>query len=64
MKYFSQYALALIDENTIVWITFQMKEALQIDGNDQWRNRYYDFDIRRFRVNEVEMLGRTVEGKN
>lgn len=35
MKYFSQFALASIYENTIVWITFQMKEALQIDGNDQ-----------------------------
>lgn len=29
----------------------------------KWRNRYYDFDIRRFRVYEVEMLGRTGEGK-
>lgn len=32
VKYFSQFALASIDENTMVWITFRMKEALLIDG--------------------------------
>lgn len=29
----------------------------------KWRNCYYDFDIRRFCVYEVEMLGRIGEGK-
>lgn len=32
VKYFSQFAIASLHKNTKIWITFKMKEGLQIDG--------------------------------
>lgn len=68
VKYFSQFALASIDENTMVWITFRMKEALLIDGKvyqsgETFRiklNSYETYQIQ----HSVDMTGTVIESSS
>lgn len=68
VKYFSQFALASIDENTMVWITFQMKEGLQIDGKVYHSGDIFSLRLNRFETYQiahtVDMTGTVVESSS
>lgn len=49
VKYFSQFAIASLHKNTKVWITFKMKEGLQIDGET-----YQNGDVLMLKLNHLE----------
>lgn len=49
VKYFSQFAIASPHENTRIWITFKMKEGLQIDGET-----YQNGDVLILKLNHLE----------
>lgn len=68
VKYFSQFALASIDENTMVWITFRMKEALLIDGKVYQSGETFRIKLNRYETYQiqhtVDMTGTVIESSS
>lgn len=68
VTYFCQFALASIDENTMAWITFQMKEGLQIDGKVYQSGDIFSLILNRFETYQiahtVDMTGTVVESSS
>eukprot|EP00105_Crassostrea_gigas_P015616 XP_011432669.1 PREDICTED: IgGFc-binding protein-like [Crassostrea gigas] len=54
VKYFSQFAIASIDENTMVWITFRMNETLQIDGKIYRSGETFRIKLNRYETYQIQ----------
>uniref|UniRef100_A0A8W8P3S9 IgGFc-binding protein N-terminal domain-containing protein n=1 Tax=Magallana gigas TaxID=29159 RepID=A0A8W8P3S9_MAGGI len=54
VKYFSQFAIASIDENTMIWITFQMNETLQIDGKIYRSGETFSIKLNRYETYQIQ----------
>ncbi|XP_065923119.1 uncharacterized protein [Magallana gigas] len=54
VKYFSQFAVASINENTMIWITFQMNDTLQIDGKIYRSGETFSIKLNRYETYQIQ----------
>eukprot|EP00105_Crassostrea_gigas_P038133 XP_019922281.1 PREDICTED: IgGFc-binding protein-like [Crassostrea gigas] len=54
VKYFSQFAVASINENTMIWITFQMNDTLQIDGKIYRSGETFTIKLNRYETYQIQ----------
>lgn len=54
VKCFSQFAIASLHENTKIWITFKMKEGLQIDGEAYQNGDVLILNLNHFETYQIE----------
>nr|XP_034320037.1 IgGFc-binding protein-like isoform X3 [Crassostrea gigas] len=54
VKYFSQFAVASINENTMISITFQMNDTLQIDGKIYRSGETFSIKLNRYETYQIQ----------